>query len=323
MDTALPEINLKKYDKLVLTAISGGLLLLFAVALYALYVFMPMLVELAKDTVYFLAMSFIAVLLLITAGELWMSRDAIYYKMKVFARNIRKAVVREDPIGVLDVAIHRFESKLEDIDKSLSDAAAAKKRLQHKIRNSERTGALDMAESEESLAMQAKKRGQSESAVAQHAVAADRWRNAATSLQPTCDNLDRMGDALSRARDLCASTLEDRKNQKQVMSVQLEAIQESQQSVRSFKRFMTHSTDLDMMELSIDEIERQSTEAEAEIDQFLKVITPQLESADLKKSAESERAVSKMNAYIDQKALPEAVPDATILTHHTQERVKS
>lgn len=289
----LPEINLKKYDKVALGAILGGIGLLTVAVLYGLYLALPYLIDIAQNTIIFFAELAVAVLMVLFGAQMFMSRDAIYYKMKVFARNMRKAVVREDPIGTLDVAIHRFEGKLEEIDTSSAHAEAARQRLDTKIAAAKKQAQMEMA-----LATAAQRQNKPDVIVQQHAVASQRMDQTADTLQPMADNLKKIQDAFVRARDLCAAKLEDFKSQKQALSIQLDAIKESQNEMRSFKRFFSSNTDLDMLELSVEEIERQTTEGEAEIDQFLHVIGPQLETADLKKAAEAEQAMQKLAASI-------------------------
>lgn len=85
---SLPDISLKKYDKAVLAALSVVLVGVAAGAVWALYLVMPLLVELAANTVYFLAMVFAAVLLFMVLAEAWMSRRALVYKLKMIAKSI-------------------------------------------------------------------------------------------------------------------------------------------------------------------------------------------------------------------------------------------
>ena len=91
------------------------------------------------------------------------------------------------------------------------------------------------------------------------------------------------------------------------MAMKLEALQDGAKAVKGFKRFFGANPDLEMQDLAVEEIERQSTEAEAEIDEFMRVMNPMLENADLKKNADALQAMEKFSSYLGtQKALPEA-----------------
>jgi hypothetical protein len=69
-----------------------------------------------------------------------------------------------------------------------------------------------------------------------------------------------------------------------------------------------NNPDLEMQDLAIEEIQRQSFEAEAEIDQFMRVITPRLQQADLQRDADAIEAMEKLNAYTAQSLPPAPEP---------------
>jgi hypothetical protein len=103
---------------------------------------------------------------------------------------------------------------------------------------------------------------------------------------------------MERARDLCESKLEDVRNQKVVLQRQLEALLSGQKAVRRIKRFLGRNPDLEMQELAVQEIERQASEAMSEIDQFMRIVNPVLETADLQRTADQMAAMEHFNAYI-------------------------
>jgi len=211
--------------------------------------------------------------------------------MKLAARNARRAVIRENPIGVLDISIGRFQRKLDDIDENSKAADAARKRLANRISTIEIN-----AKNECDLAMAAQRQGKSENAVAQHAVAQERWLKSVEPLKAMYEQQTLMQEKLHQARDLCAAQLEDLRNQKSVMQVQLEALQEGASMARRFKQFFSANPELEMLQLSVEEIERQTTEAEAEIDQVMRLVDPMLQKAELQKSADSAAALARLNS---------------------------
>lgn len=300
---------MKGADKVTGLIILGVVGTALAVGLYYL---LPFLIELAKNTIIF----GLELVVLMTLAIVFLDKGtwtAIYYKWKTISRNLRKAIVREDPIGVLATVIARFATKLDKIDENITQAVGARHRQDNAILKAKACAAQEF-----DLAKAAKRMGKPDVEVSQHAAASDRWAKAADDMAPMAAMLANMQTGLERARDLCASRLSDLKSQKSVLQVKLEALQDSQNAVRSFKRFFGSNPDLEMQELAIEEIERQSTEAEAEIDQFMRVINPVLETADLQKQAEAQRAMDKFESYMSgAKALPAAttpLPTVTTVT---------
>ena|SRR5689334_7265707 len=297
----LQSVSLKKQDKVVMTAMGIVAGLLGGGILYALYLLMPVLVSLAKNTIIFFAELAVLVVMFMVAAQLWAERDLFVYRWKMAARNLRKALVREDPIAALDVAIKRFEHRLDQIDERIAEAIGAKKTQDNSIAQT-----IKNAEEEESLAAAALKLKKSERELAQHATAALRWRRAAEGMQPMAEMMANMQTALEGARDLAQHTLQDLINQRDVLSVQLQTAQAGKSAVRSLKGFFGSSSETDMAGLAFDEIERQTNEAEAEIEQFMRVMDPMLKTADLKKQAETIDAMKKFEMFREQRALAPA-----------------
>ena len=296
-------LNLKGKDKVVMGIIAAvvGIPLV-----YAATIVVPILLKLAIDTTYLLA---ILIGLFVTATVLWDSRTAIYYWWANTSRNIRKAVARENPIGVMDTAIGRFEGRLEQIDDNLNKSAAAAKRLEKDISDMKKESVKA-----DGLALAAKNGGKSEAEVARHARSAKRWEDDSDELLPLYESLIRMGTALNSARDVCLNSLEDMKDQRRVFEKKFTAMKVGQSAVKSMASFFKTNPDLEMLQHSIDAIEQQTAEAEAEIDNFIRNITPAIQTNDLKAAAEAEAALARFNQKFisgqsapNQKTLPPAV----------------
>jgi len=300
-------------------AVALGILVLLGgwVALPLLVQLTAWLVLLAKNTIYFLIELGVLVFAALNASN-------IYYGAMSVVQAISRFIVRIDPVKTLNTAIDRMEKKGEEIAGALAASDASQKRLANRIHNRNNDGALDKADQEDGLATTARQKARPDSEVAQHVMAADRWRNTAATFQPMLDQLKKMQGMLLKAQELQQSSLADLKNKRDVLAVQLDAEQDGQKAVGAFKRFFGRSPELTMVGLSMDEIERQSTQAEAEIDQFLNAIAPQLQEADLKKSAATDAAMRKFDSFADKKALTagpvpaqstKPVKDADIITH--------
>ena len=306
----------KKEDKVVASALGVAAAAVVAALLYGLYLVMPMLVSLAKNTIVFFGLMAILVLMVLAAAQVWAERDVFLYKWKLFARNLRKAIVREDPIGVLSTAIQRFEARLEQIDARIAEAIGAKNTQDKGIAKAER-----QANEEEAKAGAAQRLGRSDREIGLHAMNAKRWRDAADSMRPMAELMANMQTSLEGARDLARTRLDDLINQKQVMAIRLETAQSGKKAVKSLKLFFGSSSDSDMADMAFDEIERQTSEAEAEIDQFMRVMDPMLKSADLSKQAETMAAMQRFSTFskhalpaaAEVLALPDPVPSSTAI----------
>jgi hypothetical protein len=300
MDTpSLPDISLKHPDKVALRIIVVIGLLLLAAGGWGLYLLMPLLIELAKNTLVFLLLLTACGVVLLGLVQAWFLRHTLVYKLKLIARNARKALVKSDPIGVIDVGIHHFEERLEEIDTRMLDADTAQKTLANRITNVKRTGVSDNAENEETLAMQAKQSGQPTSIVNLHLVSAERWRQAEAQLKPMLEAQKSRQGKLREARQLADVGLMNLKNQKAVLSVQLDAAKAEAAQARAFSRFFGNNEDLEMIDLAVEEAERQAAECEAQVEQMLRQAEPLMAKEQLQNEVDAARAQARID-----KALP-------------------
>lgn len=287
-------------------AVGYALIALGALALgTGLYFALPILIELAKNTIILVGelvvLAFLAIVFL--DKNTWTN---IYYGWRNVSRKIRKTIIREDPVGILATVIARFQTKLEEIDENINKAVGAYKRHMSTIAKAEKAQKDELA-----FATVAQRAGK-DLETRQHATAAARWEKTADELRPMGDTLLNVKTSLERARDLCSTKLEDLSSQKQVLALKLEAMQDSQTAVRGFKRFFGNNPDLEMQDMAIEEIERQSNEAEAEIEQFIRVMNPMLDAADTKKQAEALAAMEKFNNFLGSQPAPKSLTEGAV-----------
>lgn len=301
-------INLKKQDKVVMATMGIVALAIGAGLLYGLGLIMPFLVALAENTIYFALEMLALVIIVLSAAQVWAERDIFYYKWKNIARNIRKRIIREDPIGVLSTAIKRFDQKIESIDEKIAEAIAA---LKIQVRKQEE--AQNKSDVERNNFLAAEKFNKPDAEKGRYAVAATRWEKAAQEMQPMVDLLTGMKSSLQKARDLANNTLEDLKNQRDVLSVRLEASQAGKSAASSLKAFFSSSDESDMAMMAFEEAEKQANEAEASIEEFMRVMDPSLKKADLQAQAEAIAAMERFSERRIQKALAPA-PDVEVLS---------
>src|SRR3990167_1523632 len=129
MNSVTPTITLKRPDKIVMGIIG---LIVAVPAVYALTLVVPILLKLAVDMTMLAVMCVVLALILMVVLDkgVW---TTVYYQWANISRSLRRAVARENPIGVMDTAIGRFDHRLEEIDTNLSSSAAALKRHESAI----------------------------------------------------------------------------------------------------------------------------------------------------------------------------------------------
>lgn len=307
--------KLSPEDKKVAVAIVAviglafGGLFLTGVLLPWLVALMAMLVELAKDTVALMVMAVVVIFGILNYNN-------IFYAMMSGVQAIRKAIIVANPVATLDTAMSQIRRKQEGISKALAESKASQDRMAMRIRNPrfragmsfdddtfKQAGALDKAEREEALAIEARKRNKPETEIAQHVVAAERYRGQAAAFQPRVEQLNRMQGMLNKAKEVADASIAAMDVQRDILVTNLDADKDGKKAVGLFKHVLGRSPELTMAQLSVDEIIKQSTEAEAEIDQFLEAIQPQLDADDLKKSAQTDAAMARFNSFTEKKAL--------------------
>lgn len=301
--------NMKSFEKY------GGWLgigLTVGVPGYLLYLFLPALIELAKNTVILMALVGVGGVLamILLSPSTW---STVYYAWAAVLQRVRKAIVKSDPIAILRAVNSRFSKKLDEIDVNIREAIGAYSRQQDAIR-----AADEKAKNEEKLARAAETVGKPLEQQ-QHAVAAVRWRKTSEKMRPLCEKLLLMKDALERARDLCAARISDLNSQEEALTLELDTARSSAKALTGFRKFFGDSPELQMQRLAVEQIERETSEAEADLDEFIRVITPALNTHDLQKQADALEAMEQLGtkflspAPIDAEIIPSKTPEKTPL----------
>jgi hypothetical protein len=294
LDTNQP-ITLKKQDKIAMAII--GLLVVGIIAvpvLTYLATITALLATVLENTIYSLIMAG-GILL----SGLWLKDNwtALLYKWKNMARNVRRAVVNEDPIGVMDTAISRLEAKLVEVENHIKTAGAAKRRQEDAITKLEREAA-----EQDRLLAEAQTRQRPENEIGRIALAGERRRKSAENLKPQLDLFEEVYANMIAAKELCNDRLMDMRDNREVFKLEYETMQSGQNAAKGMRKFFGANDDLNMLHMSIDVLEQKNAEALEEIDSFMRVVTPQLNNANLQKQADVRAALSRANA----KLLPSA-----------------
>lgn len=279
--------NMKPADKAIA-------LVMLTVALgagaFGLSLALPFLIVLAQESIYFALLFGTIVVGTFLVATSWRT---IYYWWMNVARNLRRAVVKSDPIGTLSTVIMRFQKQMDEIDDYIKQVDAAVMRLQKAI-----IQALKSRDNEFNLAETAKNQGMQLQAD-QHAKAAKRWEDSAERQKPMTNQLVSMAKQLKRGREFCQVRMDDTENQKTVLKQELDALLPGQSVVRKMKGFFGHNPDLEMKEMAVEEAEREATEAMAEIDNFMSSMEPMLQTQDLQQNADQIAANERFNRFLE------------------------
>lgn len=313
MLAGLPDVNMKRVDKTVLVCLFAAILAAVGIAGYGLLLVMPILLKLAADSVYFFVMLIVAVFLAIGLGELAMSWRTVYYKMQMIAKSLRKAVVKSDPIGAIDVAISRLETRLDTAREQKRKALAAQKLTETNLSNASQSQA-----SEEALAKQAERQARPKGEVDNYLIKAQRWLDTVKTLTTVVANQRQRAERMVDAETICVRGIDNLKNQKTTLSMRLEAIKADAAQARAFKAFFGHSEEMEMFDLAVEEVEKQSAQCEAEVDQMLSEAEPAIQQAQLQASAAAEQARARLGmAPTPQLQAVPPVKDAVIVSEKT------
>lgn len=142
-----------------------------------------------------------------------------------------------------------------------------------------------------------------------HLVSGERWKKTLEALAPIIDNQQKRKAKINEAYQLCTDGIANLENQKATLQVQLEAYQADAAQARSFRAFFGgHNEDMEMIDMAVEEIERQSSACEAEVEQMLRQAEPSLERARLQQEADADEARARIGLAPEVAALP-AAPD--------------
>lgn len=310
-DVTVGNKNFRLPDKVGATIIS---LVLLALAAGTLIKYEELLIQLAQDTTW-LAIEGVVAFLVVTT--IWSSREAIWYAQQNFIRKIRRAIIAEDPVGILDSVINRMNAKQEELTGNIEKARASLARLKK-----QRDDFAAKEQNEESLAKVAQSKGLDEEDIQQHVIAAGRWQKAADTTKPMIDTLTEMAAKFQDALVICRRSIADATNQKDVLAAQLAAMKDGQAAVKGFRAFMGRNPELLMQKEAVDEIERQASEAEASIDQFMRDVTPVLDADNLQRQADAKTAMAKFGGFLKQSPALPGVVDGHVVSSGEKELVR-
>jgi hypothetical protein len=304
------DISLKKYDKVILALMLGLLLVTIGAAGWGLFVILPLLVTMAENGVILLGMLVVAAFLALGLFNIFINLPNYILKMKMSAQALRRKFISGNPIAAIDVSIASLSDQYQNACKLAAEADGATKHLSKQIRADDRkSGAMDRAENEDRLAQAAIAANKTQSEVNDHLVKAERAHRTVEMLQPLLQRQQTRQARVEEARQIAKSKINDLNDQKENMSIILEAYQADAKQSRALSAFFgSRSKDMATIEIAVDEIVKQSAQAEAEIEQMLRDADPAIQEAALQREADALNARARLDALKSPKRLAEPLP---------------
>jgi hypothetical protein len=305
------DISLKKYDKVILTLMVGLLLLTVGAAGWGLFVILPLLITMAENGIILLAMLAVAAFMALGVFNIFINLPNYILKMKMSAQALRRKFISGNPIAAIDVSIASLKDQYDNACKLASEADGATKHLSRQLRADDRkSGAQDRADNEDRLAQAAITAGKPQAEINDHLVKAERAHRTVEMLQPLLERQQKRQARVEEARQIAKSKIGDLEDQKANMSIILDAYQADAKQSRALSAFFgSRSKDMATIEIAVDEIVKQSSQAEAEIEQMLRDADPAIQEAALQREADALNARARLDASLkNQKRLAEPLP---------------
>lgn len=302
--TALPDLTMKKYDKVIFAGMALLLLGVLGGAAYGIILLLPTLLLAAENGVLLLIMLIVGAALGFGLLDIVINFPNFLLHMKMSAQAIRRRVISGNPIAAIDVSINNLQNIFNEASKLSAEAAGATLEAEKAIRaDDHKSGALDKAENEDKLAQVATAQGLTEVAN-DHLVKAERWHRTAETLQPLLDRQKARQARMEEARKQSRAKIDDLKDQRENVSIMLRAYQaDAKQSKALASFFGKGSKDMANIEIAVDEIVKQGALAEAQIQQMLSDAEPEIQAQKLQDAADAAAARARLSA----KATPKGI----------------
>jgi chromosome segregation ATPase len=304
------DISLKKYDRVILVGMALLGLSVVGTGVWGLILILPTLLEAAKNGILLIIMLFVIVFLVIELFNIFLNLPNYVLKMKMGAQALRRKYISGNPIAAIDVSIASMQERYDKACKLAIEADGATKHLKQKIHADDRkSGAADKADNEDRLAQAAQNTHRSDSEINEHLVKAERAHRTVDTLQPLVDRQEERQKKVEAARDYAKSQIADLCDRKENLSIVLDAYQADAKQSRALSAFFgARSKEMATIEIAVDEIVRQSAQAEAEIEQMLHDADPLIQEAQLQREADALHARERLDASTAQKRLAEPPP---------------
>ena len=271
---------------------------------WALMFVLPIALILAQQTIYLLAELGIILGVLFFGPKMWPHINLAWESLSI---SISRAIIKKNPVNILTVAINRLTAKQKELSENIGNLKGAKKRQE-----SDRDGWLAMMQNEIKLMQAAKAAKKPQETVTLHAENAATWETNIKGIVPRIESASKMIATLERAYNVCGLRLSKCQTKKQAMVSALDSSRESKKAFDKAMAFFGRSDEMKLYEASCEVIDREVSDTLGQIDEFTRIMNPELDAADLQKEADGMAALEKFSKYLDGELDGKPLLEATI-----------
>lgn len=258
---------------------------------YLLFTFMPVLLQLAQNTLYLglMIMAIAAIAYIIIDPKM---RNLIGYMYKSIMRGITSLFVQIDPIGILKNYIEDLQKNLREMGKQIGALKGQMRRLKGIIDNNNRQIAQNMK-----LANKAKQQDQT-SMVILKARKAGRLKESNLKLEDLYKKMEVLYRVLTKMYSNSEILLEDTKDQVMVKEQERKAIRASHSAMRSAMSIIAGNNDKRaMFDQAMEAIADDVANKVGEMERFMDISSNFMDSIDLQNGIFEEEGLAMLEKW--------------------------
>ena len=258
---------------------------------YLLYKFLPYLVSIAQNTLYFalMLMALAAVVYVVLDPKM---RNLIWYLYKSVMRWITGVFVEIDPIGILKTYVEKLESNLANMSKQIGILQGQMRQMQTLMD----TNSKDV-ETSMKLAEQAKKQNQDAQVLLMTRKAA-RLKESNEKYETLFKKMELLKKILVKMYDNSNILLEDTKDQVKVKEQERKAIRTSHSAMKSAMSILSGDPDQRVMfDMAMDSINTDVANKVGEMERFMEMSGNFMNSIDLQNGVFEEEGLKMLEDW--------------------------
>lgn len=273
--------------------VTGGLFMLAILGGggYLLYKSLPVLIELAQNTLYLMLLlaGLAAVLYILFDPKM---RNLIWYMYKSFMRWLTGMFVEIDPIGILKTYVDTLSNNLGKMSKQIGLLQGQMQQLKGTMDSNSRE-----IESAMKRANQAQKQGLEQQIVLETRKAA-RLQDSNEKYQALYNKMDLLKKVLKKMYDNSEILLEDTKDQVRVKEQERKAIRTSHSAMRSAMSILSGDPDQRaMFEMAMESINTDVANKVGEMERFMEMSSKVMSSIDLQNGIFEEEGMKMLEEW--------------------------
>jgi hypothetical protein len=270
---------------MVVAVILGGL------ALYGVGMILPFLITLFSNVLYLVALGFAIVVLatILTSKRFW---TLFFGSFKLIMRFVTSIFITIDPIGILKNYVDSLAEHLADIGKQIQNLRGQMGQLKVTIETN-KSEAIRAA----TQAKAAKEKGK-QAAFVLSARSFGRLKNSNVTLEQLYAKLDGLMRMLNKMKEVSEFMFQDIKENVTVLERQKNAIDAGYRAMRSAMKFISDASDDKVLyDQTVEYLINDYGQKLGEIEQFMEVATPFIESTDIQNGVFEEDALKQLEAW--------------------------